>query len=72
MSRRTIAVEVTQPAADAFREVARILEDEITAFDPVALHKFALEMGVLIGPNLRQRLASKTRAFADIVEEGEF
>ena len=71
MSRRTVAVEVTQPVADVFRWLARDLEGGITPFTRVALRKFAEQMGVPEGPELRQRLAQKVRAFADTIEKGE-
>lgn len=57
--RRTVAREVTQPAADAMRELARLLSDSKTRIVP----DDDLE--------LRDRVVQNLRKFADIVEKGE-
>jgi len=50
---------VTQPAADAMRELARILSDNKTRIVPDD------------DPELRDRVVQNLRKFADIVEKGE-
>jgi hypothetical protein len=57
--RRTVAREVTQPAADAMRELARILSDNKTRIVPDD------------DPELRDRVVQNLRKFADIIERGE-
>ena len=71
MNRRTIAADITQPAADSMREVARRLNDEASDFNADTLLTFARELGVPEGPNLAARLAKVLRHYADIIERGE-
>lgn len=67
---RTIAREITQPAADVLRKLADALENE-ELIDDIALRRFARELGEPIGLGLRKRLAAKTREFAGVIERGE-